>query len=65
MLQAEVRQAVADTRTLQQETRRLRHDQRKYLLRQLDACRAFEKTLKSELKSVDTHKKEEVRIIYL
>ena len=57
-----MRQAVNDTRTLQQETRRLRHDQRKYLLRQLDACKAFEKTLKAELKSLDTQKKEEVRI---
>ncbi|XP_042241789.1 peptidyl-prolyl cis-trans isomerase, chloroplastic-like isoform X2 [Homarus americanus] len=45
---------------LLQETR-VRHDQRKYLLRQLDAARAYEKQLKSELKTLDNDKKDETR----
>ncbi|KAG7158048.1 E3 ubiquitin-protein ligase TRIM32-like 2 [Homarus americanus] len=40
---------------------RVRHDQRKYLLRQLDAARAYEKQLKSELKTLDNDKKDETR----
>ena len=51
---------MGEARTLLQETRRLRHDQRKYLLRQLDAARAYEKQLKSELKTLDNDKKEDV-----
>ncbi|KAK8733046.1 hypothetical protein OTU49_006733 [Cherax quadricarinatus] len=61
VLRAEVRCTVGEARTLLQETRRLRHDQRKYLLRQLDAARAYEKQLKSELKSLDNEKKDETR----
>ncbi|XP_050733778.1 uncharacterized protein LOC127007146 isoform X3 [Eriocheir sinensis] len=61
VLRAEVRSSVGEARTLLQETRRLRHDQRKYLLRQLDAARAYEKQLKSELKSLDNDKKEDSR----
>ncbi|MPC70063.1 hypothetical protein E2C01_064300 [Portunus trituberculatus] len=59
VLRAEVRSSVGEARTLLQETRRLRHDQRKYLLRQLDAARAYEKQLKSELKTLDSDKKED------
>ncbi|KAG0730175.1 Peptidyl-prolyl cis-trans isomerase [Chionoecetes opilio] len=61
VLRAEVRSSVGEARNLLQETRRLRHDQRKYLLRQLDAARAYEKQLKSELKSLDNDKKEDSR----
>ncbi|XP_069169086.1 uncharacterized protein [Procambarus clarkii] len=61
VLRAEVRSTVGEARTLLQETRRLRHDQRKYLLRQLDAARAYEKQLKSELKTIDNDKKDETR----
>ncbi|XP_045134644.1 uncharacterized protein LOC123518097 isoform X2 [Portunus trituberculatus] len=61
VLRAEVRSSVGEARTLLQETRRLRHDQRKYLLRQLDAARAYEKQLKSELKTLDSDKKEDSR----
>ncbi|KAK4310737.1 hypothetical protein Pmani_017723 [Petrolisthes manimaculis] len=61
VLRAEVRSSVSEARTLLQETRRLRHDQRKYLLRQLDAARAYEKQLKSELKALDNDKKDESR----
>ncbi|XP_063875771.1 E3 ubiquitin-protein ligase TRIM17-like isoform X2 [Scylla paramamosain] len=61
VLRAEVRSSVGEARTLLQETRRLRHDQRKYLLRQLDAARAYEKQLKSELKALDNDKKEDSR----
>ncbi|XP_071543982.1 uncharacterized protein [Panulirus ornatus] len=61
VLRAEVRSTVGEARTLLQETRRLRHDQRKYLLRQLDAARAYEKQLKSELKTLDNDKKDETR----
>ncbi|XP_047740096.1 uncharacterized protein LOC125179044, partial [Hyalella azteca] len=60
-LRGEVRQAALDTRNLRQETRKLRHDQRVYLNRQLDACRAFEKQLKAQLKALSSDKKEEVR----
>ncbi|RXG57044.1 hypothetical protein Avbf_13550 [Armadillidium vulgare] len=56
-LKTEVRQAIKDARTLQQETRRLRQDHRKYLVRQLDACRAFEKQIKADLKAIDNDKK--------
>lgn len=59
-LRAEVRQASMDARNLRSETRKLRHDQRQYLNRQLEACRAFEKTLKAQLKALSTDKKEEV-----
>ncbi|CAL4064889.1 unnamed protein product, partial [Meganyctiphanes norvegica] len=59
ILRSEVRAAVVEARNLLQETRRLRHDQRKYLLRQLDAARAYEKQLKTELKGLDNDKKEE------
>ncbi|ROT76569.1 hypothetical protein C7M84_004853, partial [Penaeus vannamei] len=61
VLRAEVRSSVSEARTLLQETRRLRHDQRKYLLRQLDAARAYEKQLKSELKQLDNDKRDETR----
>lgn len=61
-LRSEVRQAAMDTRNLRQETRKLRHDQRQYLNRQLDACRAFEKQLKVQLKALSSDKKDEVRI---
>lgn len=61
VLRAEVRSSVNEARTLLQETRRLRHDQRKYLLRQLDAARAYEKQLKADLKSLDSDKKDEAR----
>lgn len=62
VLRAEVRSSVSEARTLLQETRRLRHDQRKYLLRQLDAARAYEKQLKSELKQLDNDKRDEVSV---
>ncbi|XP_068219046.1 uncharacterized protein [Palaemon carinicauda] len=61
VLRAEVRSSVNEARSLLQETRRLRHDQRKYLLRQLDAARAYEKQLKADLKSLDSDKKDEAR----
>ena len=60
-LRSEVRQATIDARNLRQETRKLKHDQRQYLNRQLEACKAFEKTLKAQLKALSSDKKEEVK----